>query len=152
MAKHLPVFSRACGECTKCCEGWLEGVVHGHRMSRGCSCFYLEKTCQIYDARPDNPCKNYNCSWLNEGFLPAWMKPNLSNVIVTRRSAMVPTISGMTRIDYYDAIEAGGKIDSTALNWLVRWSVNSGTNLAYEVDGCVYTMGSQEFKDYLGVP
>lgn len=149
MAVHLPVFSKACGECTKCCEGWLGGTVHGQRMYRGCKCFFLEKTCQIYPERPDSPCKSYNCSWLTEESFPAWMRPDLSNVIVTKRSTMVPTSDGMQRIDYYDAVEAGGKIDSTVLNWLIHWALDRNHNLAYEVEGKVHALGEWRFKRLL---
>ena len=149
MNKHLLIYSKFCGDCTKCCEGWLEGVVHGHRMYRGCNCFYLEKSCQIYEDRPENPCKNYNCAWLTDDVFPGWMKPNLSNVVISKRFAHVPTQDGMRRFDYYDAIEAGNKMDSSVLNWLLRWAIDSKINLVYEVDGHPHALGDEEFKSFL---
>lgn len=143
---NLPILSRACGECTKCCEGWLEGVVHGYRMHRGCNCHFLEKTCGIYESRPENPCKSYNCAWLLEDVFPGWMKPSLSDVIITKASVRVPSESGMKVVEYYDVIEAGKKIDSSVLNWLLHWALDTGINVAYELDGRVHFVGDEEFK------
>ena len=148
MTKHLSVLSRACGECTKCCEGWLSGVVHGHKMHRGVGCFYLEKNCTIYEDRPENPCRQYNCAWLIEDTFPGWMKPNLSGVVITKVSAIIPFNLGMNKIDYYDVIETNGKIDSSVLNWLIIWAIDNKINLAYEVDGGRHVVGDEEFKKY----
>ena len=89
---HLPIYSRTCGDCTKCCEGWLEGVVHGYKMYRGCSCHFLEKSCSAYESRPENPCKSYNCAWLLEDKFPSWMKPSLSGVIITKLMMRYPKL------------------------------------------------------------
>lgn len=151
MAFNLPIYSRACGDCTKCCEGWLTGRVHGHKMQRGCNCFYLEKTCQIYESRPDDPCKKYNCAWLLEDQFPSWLKPSLSKVIITKRSMMIPGQDGLKKVDYYDAIEAGDKIDSSVLNWLILWAIEKNLNFVYEVEGQVYGLGEKQFKESLGI-
>jgi hypothetical protein len=117
-------------------------------MQRGCSCFYLEKKCSIYEERPENPCRQYNCAWLIEDTFPSWMKPNLSNVIITKVSISIPFDLGMNKIEYYDVIETGGKIDSSILNWLITWTIDNKTNLIYEVDGGRHAIGSEEFKKY----
>lgn len=145
MTVHLPIFSKTCGECTKCCEGWLSGAVHGYKMYRGNGCHFLEKSCKIYNERPENPCKSYDCVWLSEN-LPGWMKPNLSNVIITKRLMQVPTSVGMKKLEYYDVIEAGNIISPQVLNWLVHWAIDNDINLAYELDGKVHTIGDQQFK------
>jgi len=149
MVVKLPILSRACGDCTKCCEGWLEGVVHGYRMHRGCNCHFLEGNCKIYEERPENPCKNYSCAWVLEDRFPGWMKPNLSNVIITKRSTRVPTEDGMKIVEYYDVIEAGSAIGSAVLNWLVHWALDNDVNLVYELDGKVHTLGSITFKKHI---
>ena len=147
MVVKLPILSRVCGDCTKCCEGWLEGVVHGYKMFRGCSCHFLEKTCSVYEHRPENPCKSYNCAWLKEDQIPMWMKPNLSNVIMTKLSTRAPTDEGMRTIEYYDIIEAGSKLDAVVLNWLINWAIDNKLNIAYELDGKVHAMGDSKFKE-----
>ena len=143
---RLPLLQRNCDECTKCCEGWLEGNVHGHQMFRGCKCHFLETSCQIYDQRPDEPCKNYNCVWLTDDKFPAWMKPNVSGIVVSKRKNVFPTTDGMKVLDYHEAIEAGGKIDASVLNWLIQWSTNNNVNLLYEVDGKIYAVGCEDIR------
>jgi len=149
MVAHLPIYSKVCGDCTKCCEGWLEGVVHGHKMYRGFNCHFLEGSCKIYEERPENPCKNYNCAWVMEDVFPGWMKPSLSNMVITKRSMRVPTEGGMKMIEYYDVIEAGSVISSTVLNWLIHWALDNDINLVYELDGKMHFFGDQELKKYL---
>ena len=148
MAKQLPIISRTCGECTKCCEGWLSGTIYGHRMQRGRGCFYLEEKCSIYAERPETPCKQYSCAWLIEDVFPGWMKPNLSGVIITKVSTIVPYSLGMNKVEYYDVIETAGKIDSSVLNWLITWAIDNDINLAYEVDGGRHVVGDEEFKNF----
>ena len=149
MTLNLPIYSRTCGDCTKCCEGWLEGIVHGYKMFRGCNCHFLEKTRRIYESRPENPCKSYNCAWLSEDVIPGWLKPNLSNTIITKRSTRIPAEGGMKTITYYDVIEAGSKLDSSVLNWLLHWAIDNKLNVAYELEGKVHVVGEEDFKGLL---
>ena len=40
--------ARGCGPCTRCCDGWLEGEVRGHRMFPGQRChFVAEGGCSV---------------------------------------------------------------------------------------------------------
>jgi hypothetical protein len=149
MVVKLPILSRVCGDCTKCCEGWLEGIVHGYKMFRGCNCHFLEGACSIYESRPENPCKSYNCAWMSEDVIPGWLKPNLSNTIITKRSTRIPTEEGMKTITYYDVIEAGDKLDSSVLNWLLHWAIDNKLNIAYELEGKVHVVGDDDFKRLL---
>ena len=134
---------RKCGNCTKCCEGWLHGKAYKHTFYKGKPCFYLKEIscasggCSIYNDRPYDPCKTYVCAWVNEEFLPMWMKPNLINVICTKINK--------NNIEYYEFVEAGNKIDATVLNWIVLWAINSKTNILYYIDGGLNYIGSDEF-------
>ena len=138
----LPILQRSCGECTKCCEGWLEATIYGNSMHGGKPCFYLDKGCTIYENRPKDPCREYTCAWLEEDSFPMWMKPSSSNVIVTHKTDPDdPTVS------YYQVTEAGGKIDSSVLNWLIHWALRNQINICYEVAGKHHVMGTQAFRD-----
>src|SRR5689334_10013771 len=79
-----PVPERTCGECAKCCEGWLSGEVFGHKFEVGTPCFFLERTCSIYKDRPMDPCRTYLCGWMSEDFFPMWLKPSISNLIISK--------------------------------------------------------------------
>ncbi|HEX4511473.1 MAG TPA: hypothetical protein VH328_15405 [Burkholderiaceae bacterium] len=137
--KLAPVPVRSCGECAKCCEGWLSGTVYGHAFSPGRPCFFLEKTCSIYPDRPLDPCRNYRCAWLAEEIFPMWMKPSLANVILTKRE------DAQSKAAYYIADQAGDTFDVRALQWLLDWAKESGANLEYRLNGEVKRLGAPEF-------
>lgn len=128
---------RTCGECTKCCEGWLFGEAHGKNFYKGRKCHFLEDSCTIYDQRPINPCKSYSCMWLIDLEIPSWLKPSLSNIIISKRK--------IENIEYLEVIETGIKIDSSVLNWLVQYSILQNVNILYFVDGGVNRIGQQDF-------
>jgi hypothetical protein len=128
---------RSCDGCAKCCEGWLHGEAYGHAFYRGRPCFFLNKTCSIYDTRPEDPCRTFKCSWLAEDIFPHWMKPDLVNIIITKRQ--------VGDFLYYEIVEAGSTIDSKTLNWLIQWALNTDNNLVYQIEGGPNRIGSQEF-------
>jgi hypothetical protein len=78
---------RVCGECTACCEGWVTsrhlamrpGVPCEHRTDVGCA---------IYERRPDDPCKQFKCAWLQSTpeSLPDEMRPDRSGAILYFRA------------------------------------------------------------------
>ena len=128
---------RSCDGCAKCCEGWLHGEAYGHAFYKGRPCFFLNKTCSIYDTRPESPCRTFKCSWLAEDIFPHWMKPDLINIIITKRQ--------VDNFFYYEIVEAGSTIESKTLNWLVQWALNTNNNILYYIEGGVNRIGSQEF-------
>ena len=154
MGTSLPILTldkRSCGECSKCCEGWLEGDIFGRRMYPGVNCFFLEKGergCTIYESRPLDPCRNYRCAWLDEvDGIPAWLKPNLSDVIITRK--LHGGASGI--VSYYEVVEAGKKMDVSVLNWLVHWALDKKLNVVYTIDGRSHALGDQDFLDLMKI-
>lgn len=119
---------RTCDGCTACCQGYLSGMAHGNNFQPGKPCFFIsEKSCSIYADRPDEPCKSFKCEWLAHDYLPMWMRPDLSKVIVVRRER--------DNKEWIEVKEAGQKIDSAVLSWMVLWAVNNNKNLHYQVDG-----------------
>lgn len=132
---------RECGGCTKCCEGWLQADIKGHKMYPGRPCHFLAAgACTIYGDRPGT-CRNYNCAWKSEDIFPAWMRPDLSGVIITK---MVNPMN--PQAFYYEVSEAGGKLSVSALNWLVQWVLETGNNLSYEIEGKRHLIGNSVFK------
>ena len=112
--KIIPIHKeRTCDGCTKCCEGWLEGNVYGHKFHRGRKCFFLaEDSCSIYSERPEDPCIIYKCAWITDEKIPYWMKPNLVNVIITHRNS--------NNINYVELIEAGSKLNVEVFSWFMQ--------------------------------
>lgn len=140
----LPVIAatRKCGSCSKCCEGWLEATIFDKKMHSGQPCFFLEKGeggCTIYADRPKNPCVDYTCAWLDEPeTFPAWLKPNLSNIIITKK-----TIDG-NDLTYYEIVEAGARLDTAVLQWIFMWALKTQTSIMYQLDGKFHTMATPQ--------
>ena len=132
-------MERACDDCDTCCHGYLKGEAYGKPFNKGVPCFFLKKGCSIYEDRP-KLCKDYKCSWLSEDFLPMWMRPDLSKVIVSKHTAK-------NGIEYYSVVEAGEPIKSYILNYIFTWAVNNKANLYYEVSGGMNKFGSKEFLE-----
>lgn len=128
---------RTCDACTECCKGWVTGNAHGHYFYPGKPCFYLQKNCTIYENRPDNPCKSFECHWLATEDLPMWFRPDLSKVLVVKRE-----IDG---VEYFSATECGEKMDSSVLSWLFNWALSNNLNFQYQVNGGFNRLGSPEF-------
>ena len=132
-------MTRTCNGCTKCCEGWLEGSVNGHAFFRGRPCFFLNKGCSIYESRPQDPCRSYNCAWVDDMQFPEWMKPDLVNVIINR-AMYKDTI-------YYVLVESGSLLNVKVLSWMIQWAFNNKQNLMYYIDGGMNRVGSKEFLE-----
>ena len=119
---------RTCDGCTACCQGYLHGTAYQHTFHSGKPCFYLgEKSCSIYADRPADPCKSFKCEWLAEDYLPMWMRPDLSKAIVVRRQHD----DGV----WLEVGEAGQKMDSAVLSWVLVWAANNNVNVRYQIDG-----------------
>ena len=76
---------RKCQPCTACCEGHL-GLGDDLQISKktGSCTHCINSGCNIYVARPKEPCQSFECLWLtDESPLPIWMRPDQSRVIVT---------------------------------------------------------------------
>jgi hypothetical protein len=139
----LASVKRECGNCHKCCEGWLTGFSYGFEFNQGRPCQFLshERHCTIYDRRPYDPCQAYRCEWLANPLVPEWMKPNHSNVIVTGRQ--------LKEHVYWDLIECGEKLDSSILSWFFLFCLNNQINLVYRINGSINYLATPQFvEDY----
>lgn len=77
---------KSCGSCQRCCDGTYTDNINGHMMGNGVPCFFLgEAGCTIYDKRPDQPCRSYQCLWLQFENVPDYMKPENSGAIIDLR-------------------------------------------------------------------
>ena len=134
---------KVCGECTECCTGTLQGEVRGHKFDRTTSCFFLkENKCSIYNSRPDTPCKNYSCIWLMDESIPDFMRPDLSNVVLTKRA--------VGNFEFVEAEEAARKVlTAEILANVIDFAVHSNQNLVYRVSGKLRWIGSSEFVQFM---
>jgi len=155
--------SRECGECTACCEGWLTGEIRGHKMMPGKNCHFLGcNRCTIYEERPQDPCRNFECGWLQNknNIVPEWMKPSKSKVMIKemkyevsmvqdwggRATYIMPTDTNLvTTVRYWNVVECGETISGPVLNWLVQTCLLYDIPMIYEVAGKKEVLGPPEF-------
>ena len=143
---NLPVVQgRSCGECTKCCEGYLDGNIRGQEMTLGKPCFLVEigKGCTDYENRPESPCKTFQCDWLTNKDVPEVLKPDNSRVILT---TVVEN-----NIEYMKIIEAGGKLDSEILTWALEYSLHNSKNISWSILGNLFWFGDDEFDEMMNL-
>ena len=138
--EQLPVPNRNCDGCTECCKGYLWGEAYGKKFYNGRPCFYVgEKGCSIYENRPNNPCVQFKCSWLEDTqVFPEWFKPSLSKLLIKKEV----TKNG---IEYYKVHECGRTIDAVHLNYLISLALEGGINIQIQLDGGVANYGKLEF-------
>jgi hypothetical protein len=140
--KKLAGEPRPCGECAACCEGWLNTLVLGHRVSLGHACpFSSGHHCTIHETRPHDPCRVFFCGWAEPGsHLPEWMQPNQSGVIVlTGRSAWRGTPVDVV-------VSAGRDPDEKTLTWLQEYSIRNMRPFVYQREEMWYGFGPTEFQ------
>ena len=133
--------NRNCNGCTKCCDGWLRGNIHGHDMYIGKPCHFVKSDgCSIYNDRPDI-CKIFKCEWLINLDIPEWLYPKKSEVIILKKY--------INELPYFEILETGKKLSVEILNWIVLKSTNDGINVLYRINGGKHWLGSKEFCDLI---
>jgi hypothetical protein len=145
----LPIVSlkRECGDCTKCCEGWMSGAAYEHKFGKidgvRTPCFFLEQGlgCTIYEDRPQNPCAAYKCQWLVNPDVPEDFKPNNKHYIVSKkgRSYFVITRASSENTD-----------DEEFINWWIEYVTKNNFNLSYPKNDTVEFVGSERLRQTLG--
>jgi len=109
---------RQCQPCTACCDGWLVINTANIKACPGMPCTHSSSSgCRIYQQRPENPCRNFNCSWVREDSpLPEWLRPDLSGAIVQ---------FGEIKWQGYVldlVVPVGEKVPEHTLNWLMQFA------------------------------
>jgi hypothetical protein len=136
-------FKKACGGCTACCSGTLTGSAHGMAFWKGRPCHFMGcNGCSIYEDRPADPCKSYECGYLKFDWVPQWMRPDLSDVIITERKTKTK------QIPFLEVAEYKGKMNAEVLSFLFMSKFNGHfENFTYQINGGWNRVGSKEFLD-----
>lgn len=131
---------RECGTCTRCCEGYLFGEVNNNYFYNGRPCHYVSPGtgCTIHEERPEM-CEAFKCGWLSDPRIPEWLKPELSNAMIS--------FTQVEGIPYLSLMEVGAKMDSKVLSWVLLFALENNYNFLYQVEGGLNTLGTQEFVD-----
>lgn len=115
---------RACDGCIACCEGWLSARIDGVRIRPGTPCIHCtDSGCGIYERRPQEPCRQFICGWLQEDSpLPRHMRPDRCGVIVVLGREWMGESVIM-------AFPTGPGIPEDALEWLKTFARQSAKPL-----------------------
>jgi len=118
---------RSCGNCTACCDGWLRIEVRGHQVHPGKACpFRVDRSCSIYEDRPQHPCREFVCGWLVASSpLPDWMRPDKSDLILLAANFVWRGLP----VDV--AVAAGARPKKKALDWLMKFNSERRRCLIY---------------------
>ena len=118
--------TRQCGTCTACCDGWLKTEINGEEVSVGKPCRHSKKKgCDIYETRPQFPCREFFCGWLRwDSTLPDWMRPDQCGAIVF----LWFDWQGQKVIN---AVPVGDKIPQKTLDWLMAHAREQGRPLMF---------------------
>lgn len=132
---------RSCEGCTKCCEGVLQGEALGRSFYAGKPCHFVAigQGCAVYAERPEDPCIAYECAWRRDETLPMWMKPSEVGAIVDWRQ------TSLAGARYLEIHEAGQRLDSAVLTWMIEYALTAGINLIWTVEGGKHYIGSPDF-------
>jgi len=132
---------RTCADCTKCCEGWLGVTIAGQELSRGNPCKFVDPGvgCTIYDNRPEDVCRTFECAWRATDYVPLEFSPKNTGQIVT-----VQSIEG---IEYLVLAFAGKEVQPDFLSWFVTFAVSRQLNVEWSINGQLYALGSGVFMD-----
>lgn len=133
--------AKTCGSCRVCCQGTMTGEVYGFKFWPGRPCHFMGVDgCKIYERRP-NICRDYYCVYMEEHWVPDWMRPDQSNVIMTRKE----TPDG--RIPYFEILECFNRtMSARVLNWIFMCHLQGFMpNIAYKIEGGWNYIGSPEF-------
>jgi hypothetical protein len=121
----MSINERSCLPCTACCEGWLDIAEDAVQAHLGLPCSHCSSLgCQIYEARPVNPCQTFFCAWRQKDTpLIDAMRPDISGVIVV-----------WDRMVWRDqkvivGIPSGEDIPEKSLKYLLGLSKITGMNL-----------------------
>ena len=111
--------------------------------------FRTSNGCGIYASRPDDPCKEFICAWLQKDSpLPESMRPDQVGVIV---------ISNLRwkKWTVIKAVATGGRIPATSMDWLRRHAMKSKKPLVFKefeqsgtasLEGRIRGFGPPEFE------
>lgn len=145
MSKVFKVYvdnkGRDCDGCTKCCEGWLTTKIYEFEVGPGTACkFMRHRGCSIYDVRPHDPCKTFQCAWKENDALPYNLKPDISKVILLLRY--------IEDMPFYRIVKCGNELKQEVKDWAQDYSKKGRNVVGYDNEGKLLIFSeSRKFRE-----
>ena len=137
-------MTRSCGECTKCCEGYLYADINfddGKVIEMGpkpCPILQIGKGCGDYENRPQNPCRGFECEWLRQpDAYPEEMRPD--------KILAIFSLQEIEGVPYLRITEAGKRLDAEVLSHAIKLTLMNKFNIYWEVEGKIHWFGNKDF-------
>jgi hypothetical protein len=94
-------------------------------MFPGVACNFCQKGngCSIYADRPQDPCVAYQCAYILDNSVPEWMKPSISNVIIS--------IKHQDNIKWAELTPAAEDYSHVILSWFIIWGISNYSNILW---------------------
>ena len=137
MASNLPPSFKQCGDCQKCCEGWVGGEAFGVSFHPHKPCVFLQKKCLVYSFRPD-VCKKFYCAWV-QGIFPDWMRPDLTNVLIS--------VNDWSKGQFLKVIACDQPVSENVMDEIRKFSQSNKCPYMVHYNGRTDLFGTQEFVD-----
>jgi len=143
--KTLPLIqsNRTCGECTKCCEGYLyaDVKIKDQVFEMGpapCPILEIGKGCTDYENRPQSPCRGFQCEWLRQpDVYPEEMRPDKVLAIFSLQETQ--------GAPYLRITEAGGRLDAQVLSFGIKLALYNKLNVYWDIEGNIHWFGNKDF-------
>ncbi len=121
-------------------------------MKPGVRCHFVKDGgCTIYERRPDSPCRQFECGWVDpDSPFPDSFKPTLLGVIIVKT-----TWRGQPA---YRLAHGGRDLDASSLEWMMNFSRQTNRPFFYEQAGETLGYGpaafleDMQFKIARGIP
>ena len=110
-------------------------------MKPGTPCqFRGDRCCAIYERRPQHPCRDFTCGWLQEASpFPEDFRPD-------RLGVMIIPVKWRGH-DAYILKSAGRDPDERLVAWMEAFSLRTRRPFFYEREGERYGFGPREFRE-----
>jgi hypothetical protein len=135
---------RDCGECTKCCEGYLYADLKFSNRDpiqlgpEPCPILNIGFGCGDYENRPQSPCRGFQCEWTRQPQVyPESMRPDRINTIFS--------LQDVEGVQYLRVTEAGSTLDAETLSFAIKLTLMNRYNIYWEVNGKAHWFGNKDF-------
>jgi len=115
-------------------------VIEGHEMKPGTPCHFRgDHCCTIYERRPQHPCRNFICGWLQPGgpFPDDWRPDKVGVMVIPMK---------WRGQEAYVLRSAGRDPDAGVIGWMEVMSTRLKRPFFYEVGGERFGFGPPEFQ------
>lgn len=106
-------------------------------FGRPCHFLKIGEGCTIYQDRPQEPCRRYECAWIVDIEIPDFMKPEVSNCILDYRVH--------NGVKYLRLVESDKPYSAEVLSWCIEFAKSKSLNFEWTVNGKSYWIGDAEF-------